>query len=75
VQTKSWLYSATRGTHLMWHTNYHERYFSAFAPERSLQKHIDLAFDTSFLWPHAATKYKDGTLELIEGDPELHAGV
>ena len=75
VQTKSWLYSATRGTHLMWHARYHERYFfPAFAPERSLEKRIDMAFDASFLWPHAATKYKDGALELIEGNLELQTG-
>ena len=75
VQTKSWLYSATRGTHLMWHANYHKRYFfPAFAPERSLEKRIDMAFDISFLWPHAATRYKDGYLEVIEGDLDLHLG-
>ena len=75
VQSKSWLYAATRGTHLMWHANYHERYFfPAFAPERRLDKGIDCAFDTSFLWPHAATEYRDGTLEVIEGDLELHRG-
>ncbi len=75
VQTKSWLYSATRGTHLMWHSKYHDRYFfPAFAPERSLEKRIDMAFDISFLWPHAATIYTNGTLELIEGDLELHLG-
>ncbi len=74
VQTKSWLYSVTRGTHLMWHANYHKRHFSpAFAPERSLAKRIDLAFDTSFLWAHALTDYQDGYLELIEGDRKFHA--
>jgi hypothetical protein len=73
LQTKSWLYSATRGTHLMWHAKYHKRYFSpAFAPERRLDRGIDCAFDTSFLWPHAAVKYKDGALELIEGDLEQY---
>jgi hypothetical protein len=59
----------------MWHANYHDRYFfPAFAPERSLAKRIDMAFDISFLWPHAAVKYKDGFLELIEGDREKHMG-
>ena len=72
VQSKSWMYSAARGTHLMWHANFHERYFFPFfAPERRLDKGIDLAFDTSFLWPHTVTTYQDGRLELIEGDPEL----
>ena len=73
VQTKSWLYAATRGTHLMWHHNFQNRFFfAAFAPERSLDKSLDLAFDTSFLWAHAATHYKKGgRLELIEGDPKL----
>jgi len=75
LQTKSWMYSATRGTHLMWHAKYHDRYFFPFfAPERSLEKRIDTAFDASFLWPHAATRYKDGTLELIEGDLKKNLG-
>lgn len=73
VQTKSWLYAATRGTHLKWHDNFQKRFFfAAFAPERRLDKALDLAFDTSFLWAHAATEYREGgRLELIEGNPEL----
>jgi len=57
----------------MWHQNFQNRFFfAAFAPERSLDKSLDLAFDTSFLWAHAATRYKEGgRLELIEGDPQL----
>ena len=76
VQSKSWLYAATRGTHLMWHDNFQKRFFfAAFAPERPLDKALDLVFDTSFLWAHAATEYKEGgRLKLIEGDPELWMG-
>lgn len=71
-QRVSWLYSATKGTHLMWHSNYHKRYFfPAFAPERRIDKAIDLAFDISFLWPHAVAKYKDGRLIFRKGDPEI----
>lgn len=74
-QRISWLFSATKGTHLMWHANYHKRYFfPAFAPERRIDKAMDLAFDTSFLWPHSVMNYKDGKLEPIEGDPDLWFG-
>jgi hypothetical protein len=73
VQSKSWLYAATRGTHLKWHDNFQKRFFfAAFAPERPLDKSLDLVFDTSFIWVHGATEYREGgRLELIEGDPEL----
>ena len=72
VQRVSWLYSATKGTHLMWHANYHKRYFfPAFAPERPLAKGMDLAFDASFIRQYQIAKHVDGRLEIAEDENVL----
>jgi hypothetical protein len=72
AQKLSWLHSAVKGTHLMWHANYHKRYFfPAFAPERPLSQGMDLVFDASFLWPHAVADLIDGRLVLKESDRDL----
>ena len=68
AQRVSWLYSATRGTHLKWHANYHKRYFfPAFAPERPLDRGIDVACDVGHLYQNKTGTYRDGTLTLKEG--------
>ena len=73
AQRVSWLYSATRGTHLMWHANYHKRYFfPAFAPERPLARAIDVACDVGHLYQSKTGIYRDGTLKLTDGKTLAH---
>ena len=68
AQRMSWLYCATRGTHLIWHANYHKRwFFPAFAPERPLARGIDAACDVGHLYQNKTGTYRDGTLTLKEG--------
>ena len=72
AQTASWMYGAVRGTHLMWHDQYHERhFFPGFAPERPLDRGIDLAYDASFLWQSTAATYGDGDLNIREGGMDV----
>ncbi len=73
-QAVSWMYTAVRGTHLMWHDQYDERhFFPGFAPERPLDRGIDLAYDASFLWQSSAASYGDGDLKIREGGMETAA--
>ena len=74
TQTARWMYGAVRGTHLMWHDQYDTRhFFPGFAPERPLNRGIDLAYDTSFLWQSSAASYADGNLKIREGGMEIAA--
>lgn len=74
AQVASWMYCAVRGTHLMWHDQYDDRYFfPGFAPERPLDRGIDLAYDASFLWQSSAASYGNGDLKIREGGMEIAA--
>jgi hypothetical protein len=69
------LYSATRGTHLMWHADYHKRHlYPTFAAERPFEKHLDMAFDASFIRQYQVAEYVDGRLELFE-EQSIYGGI
>lgn len=56
------LYHATRGTHLMWHDDYVKRHlYPTFAPDRPFEKHLDMAFDASFIRQYQVAEYVDGS--------------